>query len=1410
MPKYVEQYGRALGRLMEKVEDAKASLETERKYLENSYRNGVHTPFGFQAITSYVARQYLLNSYAEAVDTLVKAVGSSETALKDIDKNPAFIEFNNNVDKISTRSFTEEELDDLSSFSKNTQKLLTGLQRAKKDTGEVVVIPEEHLFPYIIGVKELTDEVIEKEAAGTLKEELAAEIAKEKEDEVQYYQETVEESLGEDEKKPDIPGDGKNDDNVKSEEENKKEADEPEKENKVEEGAKESGPESESAPEDSEKLSEDVIKELDNELGDLGREWGKPYTEEEIQKLKDMADLDLGKNISSESMSIYSYLTEPVPAGEEDGKPIDSYEVYIRAGFAANREDTAVAVFKIWLMGQKNLSVEQVAAISDKQVIGEDGQVKNQKELDELANYKKEFVQFCADNAVKGENNSKLDDKTVEKSIKSWTNVLQNATEQLKKYRLPEINYGDHKEIREHLPNLYAVQSMAINFGQEYDRIIGNHPQGKQMSFDAMGGEENDAAMRQVWWNAQMLFGGSLTSGYTESIGNSNSAENVMAGVKNIAAGRVVCELRLNPLGGKTMEEVDKKFGINGTMEFSLQKRAILAVKGDDTMGMEPVPGKVTLAYLTGKDTKTLKTTIGQIFREADKEARQVLVQSQYNALWSFRRYREPNERDEALLAIPDDNPQAMKDYLENPDNLNRLNALYNKSVLDNQSKEIQNYMGIQTSELFLIDGKKPEELWGDKYKDVTDKKQKETLYRLEIYKSALKGDAKIQCRVFGVDTNGEYYEEKPVLLFDTKENMEKLPENLARMDAGMKSFMIDTDKMAEELSKTQDVPTNNFNGNRKEGSDYYKDMVEALQKCRKALSDEYNHKRDYSDKEIESFIKDYKEKCQIYHEKRKGLFARPFTDRGKQRLKLSEKGVVLADRMMSEYKRLKAGISGDLMCSPRGETLTDATYDMVSKEVRNLQETGFCGEKNAEKAEKEYAKEQGKKVNTLNLVIDPIEGDLKPEEYENAKRVILGIHFEKTKENETFDLYDLSRINNFEENVRELAENPTFNRMYQQLGEEETIRLWPDIEQDMRDIKAQCEKDLEAMQQYHDGVSVLDRGLDEYIADIKPEGEYAVGETPKITPEEAIREAAANPDKLHACYQRLAEVTLTKYLAEDGKTGKHMLGEMTQNSSYYTDLLDYTTKLCESKHILEGKNISKVLEQTIRGKFGQDLVKVIKEKGGPYEEKEVGVYAQIDRTKELAAKASVAINQEYKERQKQENKEKEPLKPALGKLLSDAEASKKILSGMKEGYLKEDGSLWEEKIRSFIKVAALEAIRARKDKFNTSEDVEKLEKKWLTDSQTKKVLLTIAKEHSGDELVELCSNPPMFKHEVVVASKNQDPLVSRMAEELKPKTFEPGKLVKNEPEKKINMQGGVKAKPHEENKNQEVKKPQI
>ena len=185
MPKYVEQYGRALGRLMEKVEDAKASLETERKYLENSYRNGVHTPFGFQAITSYVARQYLLNSYAEAVDTLVKAVGSSETALKDIDKNPAFIEFNNNVDKISMRSFTEEELDDLSSFSKNTQKLLTGLQRAKKDTGEVVVIPEEHLFPYIIGVKELTDEVIEKAAAGTLKEELAAEIAKEKEDEVQ-------------------------------------------------------------------------------------------------------------------------------------------------------------------------------------------------------------------------------------------------------------------------------------------------------------------------------------------------------------------------------------------------------------------------------------------------------------------------------------------------------------------------------------------------------------------------------------------------------------------------------------------------------------------------------------------------------------------------------------------------------------------------------------------------------------------------------------------------------------------------------------------------------------------------------------------------------------------------------------------------------------------------------------------------------------------------------------------------------------------------------------------------------------------------------------------------------------------------------------------------------------------------
>ena len=123
---------------------------------------------------------------------------------------------------------------------------------------------------------------------------------------------------------------------------------------------------------------------------------------------------------------------------------------------------------------------------------------------------------------------------------------------------------------------------------------------------------------------------------------------------------------------------------------------------------------------------------------------------------------------------------------------------------------------------------------------------------------------------------------------------------------------------------------------------------------------------------------------------------------------------------------------------------------------------------------------------------------------------------------------------------------------------------------------------------------------VSEYVSGLAPKSMRS-GEEKKMNPESKLKSFVKPSEELEEAYERLTKMVATKLLVEDPNFGKEFLNAIVvhpeeKQAGVYEKLEKMTKKYLKANHVLDGKSVSKTLEQLESGELGEKLVDSIKE----------------------------------------------------------------------------------------------------------------------------------------------------------------------------------------------------------------------
>ncbi|MCR4715623.1 MAG: hypothetical protein K5656_00445, partial [Lachnospiraceae bacterium] len=598
--------------------------------------------------------------------------------------------------------------------------------------------------------------------------------------------------------------------------------------------------------------------------------------------------------------------------------------------FSNRRSSTIFSMFTIWALGSKSaINMTNFTDAADSY---------------ELIS---EFAEFCRRYPTV-EANSK---EQYLESVRVWNNILLNASNKIKKYKIPDINYDNYDELERVMPELSLLTSMTTDFLQESSHIFYNRfgIDDTQLSEDLMGSKNFDD-MYSTLGDIQKL---TIPFNYGYSnYSNIMVARDVYPDLFNIASNREQFSKTFSKFKGKTLSELVRKSShlietnklsvadYHNVFDFDNSIKAEYAKVVD-------FEKKDTIKYLNGKDKKGFKKKIAKYHKHIqEKHKEEVNGTVQSSAISGFMSDMNMQYLKDRLINIPDGDLDAVLRFLNDDSIVGDSRLTQSSLVSQTVNKVLSTYyrtmaykLGFDKSDLVLVDGLTFEEKWGDKYKDIRDdqingisaKAIKDHCYQVEFLKMIAKGEGEIRLRNIVYGLSDKLGIEGELVVSVPANRLQNIKHNYFIYKAGVNDIIGKLKAVQNELLTSHpNYDANNVDAAKEEigyiGSDYFKDMETALN--RTILMLEEGNRHGYSENDITKSFMMLKKASNKYYKERKSIFDKR-SDSGRKRLNQSEALKNILPEMIVDYKMLRQGINDQLICNLESTFDTASTKDI-------------------------------------------------------------------------------------------------------------------------------------------------------------------------------------------------------------------------------------------------------------------------------------------------------------------------------------------------------------------------------------------------------------------------------------------------------------------------------------------------
>ena len=486
------------------------------------------------------------------------------------------------------------------------------------------------------------------------------------------------------------------------------------------------------------------------------------------------------------------------------GKPgiAEKMENYTeRCGFLTRRPSTDGCTFLVYLIGEKGYTYKDACAI-----------IPGHKDFEPLA---QEFISFLKNHPVKplpdgvaeDEENIAVSPEQAKENALAIMGMMNKCGAYFAQFKIPDVDYNDLEAVEAVKDEFAGMANFMQDFGQQQEHFLNQEtqvvkelPKERKACFEAM---EPAYQIADFAKNFDIAF--SLNKEDRTLEVKPSSYAKIAAVNRYLFAKRTNEQFR-----GKTGKQLQETSTVKDLYLWNL---SVLLV-GKSLMYTE-MTDDVVMQYLRTGEGPFADMVEARINEESDMLREEFNRDNTANATsialneLSSNSDTELKQRLKTTLhsLVGDENKtgqEVLHDYLEFDEKplaeaTGCCNKFFDKLFVDSSRYAVLKKAGVNDPlTLIKIDGKTPEELWGDKYKDFSAQDKKEIL-RLEVVNAVLQGDKRVSVDNFVITENDELVPGKPYIIVESDYNLERTKDFLREVD--------DLHGLAESVKRDLDHP---------------------------------------------------------------------------------------------------------------------------------------------------------------------------------------------------------------------------------------------------------------------------------------------------------------------------------------------------------------------------------------------------------------------------------------------------------------------------------------------------------------------------------------------------------------------------------------------------------------------------
>ena len=631
---------------------------------------------------------------------------------------------------------------------------------------------------------------------------------------------------------------------------------------------------------------------------------------------------------------------ENAPAQNEAKSVAVDANVYKNVGFV-ERNDALQSMFVLWVMADKKMDFRQALEICTLSA----GQGVDAQKLNQANRFRADFYDFCRKNQVKALQDSG-DKVAAEKAIAEWAKIYKAATEQMKSYQFPDINYRNIGNIRKNMKELVGISSVIGNARQEFKRMFETKKtvNAKRIASETIGREEF-AACNDLWIGLDYT-----TSSFRQGYCAEKSKEDYVDTNTRLFAKDLLSTAVNRKMGIDDMQSI-RKLTVEQIVDLAKKNNKILVSKPINSKVQVEVksgePDVGTLAamnnYLTGIERSVFEKIVKKLESLKQKEAYEDVLAEQINAVVSFRDKFDYKEVKDIIENIPDGD-----DHVQEMLNLLNSNLGNGKSIKDwmadqfdllfrEEAGTIYNLAGVKPTDALMIENRTVSEKFRNKYAGIEDENIREQLYRLEFIKEMVIRRENLSVRTFELTDGGLVETATPAKVSLDVQALKNYIDYANAYKVCRSEIVSDLNTFKQALISTQKNKTANFSENGvTEGGDEYKKMTTDLRKLLNFLKHEDN--RDITKKQIVDAFNALERSAKAYRDSHTGWFTGRWHRYGRNRLAQSRTITNLIPRLKQRFLGIRGELDNDLAIA-NGKLSKDAPFSRILSATEKIAE---------------------------------------------------------------------------------------------------------------------------------------------------------------------------------------------------------------------------------------------------------------------------------------------------------------------------------------------------------------------------------------------------------------------------------------------------------------------------------------